>query len=220
MYLRDVMVLPAGYDRNDISRLRASCDHVLDILREFLPHKYDLGGLRRLVLELGQVQAIVRQYYDTGGVGYYSHPDFDLESFFGLPPSQQEERILECVEQGLIDVARRLSADPVPLALAVAQVRDSRYTLETNLKCSRVHPTRRFRVAVIRQFARGGVFVRAEVRCKSGVLKHCHELASGAWVVAVSDKFHSSRWNGNTLEILDHAGRLTSAIDCGQLVTS
>lgn len=69
-------------------------------------------------------------------------------------------------------------------------------------------------MAIIRRFAPGGVHVRYEIRDRLGALLDAGELASGAWIVIVSHDFRKSRWNGNTLEILDGAGRVTAGIPC------
>ena len=84
-----------------------------------------------------------------------------------------------------------------------------------NLKCSKVHPSRKLRVKIIKTFAPGGVFVRSEVWSSDGHLIVANELVSAAWAVTVSHEFHGSKWNGNTLQILDRSGVLTAEVECG-----
>lgn len=109
MYLRDVMVLPASSGRVAIGRIRQASDHVLDILRQHLPKKYDLGGMRRVVIELGSTESSDRKKFRHGGlgIGHYSDPDFDVEQFFELPPQEQEKKIVQCVECCLVDLAQQ-----------------------------------------------------------------------------------------------------------------
>jgi len=216
MYLRDVMVLPAKYDKKTVGRIRQSSDHVLDILRYYLPKKYDLGGLRRIIVELGSTEILAQDAYRDGGlgVGYYSAPDFQLERYFGLPGDEQEEEIVQCVDVCLVDLARRFGTDSKPLQLAIQQVKRSNFRLEVELKCSKTHPSRKIRVKVIRMFAPGGVFVRGEVWSRDGDLLVASELMSAAWIVTADHSFHSSRWNGNTLEILDGSREVTAELHC------
>ena len=216
MYLRDVMVLPANYENETIGRLRQSSDHVLDILRYYLPKKYDLGSLRRIVIELGSTEALAQDAYRDGGlgVGYYSASTFQLERYFGLPGDEQEQELAQCVGKCFVDIARIFGTDAEPLQLAVQQLKRSNFRLEVELKCSKAHPSRRLRVKIIRRFAPGGVFVRGEVWSRGGDLLLVSELMSAEWIVTVDHSFHSSRWNGNTLEVLDGSREVTAKIHC------
>jgi len=136
MYLGDVMVLPAGHDREQIRALRQSSDHVLDIVRHYLPAKYELGGLRRVVIELGRGNdGVVGQPH--GPVGTYAMPGFDLESYFRLPQETQEETIAGCVETALLALAARYGAAIGALEATMRCVRESGFRLETELGCSR-----------------------------------------------------------------------------------
>ncbi len=215
MYLRDVMVLPAESSNEANVRLRLSSNHVLDIFRYYLPQKYDLMGLRRVVVELGRTETPVRDTYRGGlGVGYYSVPAFELDRYFSLPPKEQEEEMLQCVDQGLVNLALRFGTDPTPLRFAAQQVKHTHFRLVVELKCSKVHPSRKLWVKVMRTFAPGGVFVRCEVWNKEGDLLLSKELMSAAWIVTVQNNFHSSRWNANTLELCDRLGKATAEIPC------
>lgn len=220
MHLRDVMVLPASGGKDDIGLLRESCDHVVDIFRHHLPKKYELGGLRRLVINLGLGDADDgRQYYDGGdGVGYYAAPRFDMESYFARPSKEQEEIILEVVADALLDLARRFDVPTEPLEISINRVKESGFKLDTPLACSKSHPTRKLRVVVIRRYAPGGVFVLYEIKDKDGRVLHSDEIVSGAWTVAVNYDFRRSRWNGHTLEILDGSGKVTAYVPCGAYI--
>lgn len=222
MYLRDVMVLPASHDKEEIGSLRESCDHVLDITRHYLPEKYKLGGLRRVVIELGLGKGDeTRQYYDSGdGVGNYVFPDFDLRSYFGLPSETQEERITECVERTLLELAARFAVPAEPLKVTLKRVRESAFRLEAELGCSKSYPDRKFRVVILRRFAPGGVFVYYEIRDKNGALLHTEEIVSGAWIVTVNYDFRKSRWNGSTLEVLNASGSITTEIPCDAYIAA
>lgn len=216
MYLRDVMVLPASRGKEDIGTLRQASDHVLYILRHYLPRKYDLGGLRRIVIYVDQgpyaTDRCLRMAGD--GIGEYFVPSFDLKRYFSAAQDEQEDCILRCVEDVLVDVAQKFGTDAEPLRAAVASVREAGFRLETERPCSRSHPSRKLRVAVVQQFAPGGVFVRAEIRAKRGDELHVEPLLAGAWVVTAGDTYRSSRWNGGTLELLDYAGRTTGEVPC------
>lgn len=216
VYLRDVMVLPNVGGKEEIGRLREASDHVLDILRHHLPKKYDFNGLRRLVIYLGPNTDGERRLSSGAatGVGEFLADSFDLHAWFNALQDEQDMRILQCVEDALVEQAGKFGTDPVPLRAAAQSVRDAGYRLDTELPCSRTHPSRKFRVRVIRRFAPGGTFVIARVTTPKDEVLHEEELLAGAWVVTVSDKYRGSRWSGDTLEVLDGQGRKTKELAC------
>lgn len=216
VYLRDVMVLPNVGGREEIGRLRETSDHVLDILRHYLPKKYDFNGLRRLVIYLGPNTVSERRLSAgaASGVCEFLADSFDLHAWFDAPQDEKDVRILQCVEDALVEQAGKFGTDPAPLRTAAQGVRDAGYRLDTELPCSRMHPNRKVRVRLIRRFAPGGTFVIARVTTLKGEVLHEEELLAGAWVVTVSDKYRGSRWSGDTLEILDGQGRKTTEFAC------
>ncbi|WP_125360623.1 hypothetical protein [Stenotrophomonas sp. 278] len=216
MYLRDVMVLPTEHGRKGVGRLRDASDHVLDTLRHYLPKKYDFNGLRRLVIYLGPNWDGKRLLSPvaTDGVGEFLADSFDLDGWFNAQQDEQDDRILQCIEDALVERAVEFGTDPELLRAAAQNVRDAGYRLDTELPCSRTHPSRKFRVRLIRRFAPGGTFVIARVTTLKGEVLHEEELLAGAWVVTVSDKYRGSRWSGGTLEILDGQGRKTTEFAC------
>ncbi len=215
MYLRDVMVVPSAVGKEGVFRLRASSDHVLDVLRHHLPKKYVFNDLRRLVLQLGPGRPAIEPIFtNLDGVGMYQIPEFDLPAYFEATQDEQNEIILTLVETAFSTFSRKFGTDPVPLQAAVDAVRACGFHLETDLKCSRTHPGRALRVHVIRRFAPGGVFVRVVVRASKGKVLHDEIVAAGMWVVSVGDAYHSSRWNGDTLEILGISGKQTAEVPC------
>lgn len=216
MYLRDVMVLPTEHGREGVGRLRDASDHVLDTLRHYLPKKYDFNGLRRLVIYLGPNRDGKRLLSPvaTDGVGEFLADSFDLDGWFNAQQDEQDDRILQCIEDALVERAVEFGTDPELLRAAAQNVRDAGYRLDTELPCSRTHPSRKFRVRLIRRFAPGGTFVIARVTTLKGEVLHEEELLAGAWVVTVSDKYRGSRWSGGTLEILDGQGRKTTEFAC------
>lgn len=223
MFLRDVMVLPNYHSKDAVHQLRQSSDHVLDILRHHLPPRYDLGDMRRVLIHLGTWRAVEgRQAPGPGlqqvcdGVGDFYVPTFDLDAYFDAPDEEQHARILHCAGDVLLDLARAFGTDPEPLRHAADSVRTLGFKLDIERPCSRSHPSRRLRVSVVRRFARGGVFVHAEVKSKQGQVLHVQPLLEGAWVATANDTFHGSRWNGDTLELLDHAGRNVAEVPCAE----
>jgi len=216
VYLRDVMVLPTQHGKEGIGRLREASDHVLDILRHYLPKKYELNGLRRLVIYLG-ADTDAKRLVSPGavdGVGEFLADSFDLDGWFDAPQDIKDRRILQCVEDVLVGRSLEFGTDPEPLRTAAQSVRDAGYRLDTELPCSRTHPGRKFRVRLIRRFAPGGTFVIARVTALKGEVLHEEELLAGAWVVTVSDRYRASQWSGDTLEILDGQGRKTAECAC------
>lgn len=117
-------------------------------------------------------------------------------------PSRQWKRAVE------------FGTDPELLRAAAQSVRDAGYRLDTELPCSRTHPSRMFRARLIRRFAPGGTFVIARVITPKGEILHEEELLAGAWVVTAGDNYRSGRWNGDTLEILDRQGQKTTEVAC------
>lgn len=216
VYLRDVMVLPTEHGREGIGRLRDASDHVLNTLRHYLPKKYDFNGMWRLVIYLGPNTDGKRFWSPeaTGGVGEFLADSFDLDGWFDAPQDEQDVRILQCVEDALVERAVEFGIDAEPLRTAAQSVRDAGYRLDTELPCSRTHPSRRFRVRLIRRFAPGGTFVIVRVTTPKGEVLHEEELLAGAWVVTVGDDYRGSRWNGDALEILDVSGRMTTTVSC------
>lgn len=216
VYRRDVMALPAKHGREGIARLRDASDHVLDTLRHYLPKKYDFNGLRRLVIYLGPNRDEKRLLSPVAndGVGEFLADSFDLDGWFTSPQYEQDVRILQCVEQALVGRAVEFGTDPEPLRTATQSVRDGGYRLDTKLPCSRTHPNRKFQVRLIRRFAPGGAFVIARVTTPKGEVLQEEELLAGAWVVTVGEKYRGSRWNGDSLEILDGQGRKTTEVAC------
>lgn len=216
VYLRDVMVLPNVGGKEEIGWLRDASDHVLDILRHYLPKKYDFNGLRRLVIYLGPNTDSERRLSAGAatGVGEFLADSFDLQAWFDAPQDEQDVRILQCVEDALVEQAVKFATDPSALRAAAQSVRDAGYRLDTELPCSRTHPSRKFRVRLIRRFAPGGTFVIARVTTPKDEILHEQELLAGAWVVTVGDSYRGGRWNGDTLEILDGQGRKTTEIAC------
>ncbi|WNH53516.1 hypothetical protein [Stenotrophomonas oahuensis] len=216
VYLRDVMVLPTEHSREGNLRLRAASDHVLNTLRHYLPKKYDFNGMWRLVIYLGPNTDGKRFWSPeaTGGVGEFLADSFDLDGWFDAPQDKQDVRILQCVEDALVERAVEFGTDAEPLRTAVQSVRDAGYRLDTELPCSRTHPSRKFRVRLIRRFAPGGTFVIVRVTTPKGEVLHEEELLAGAWVVTVGDDYRGGRWNGDALEILDVSGRMTTTVSC------
>lgn len=217
MYLRDVMVLPncPGDFKHNLGLFRQATNHVTDILRHFLPDKYNLHGQRRVVIQLGNHIPPPKQYLEVDSVAEYHVPDFDLDEFLGKPPHQQEEEILGLIERALLDLAHRFGAETDPLLTTVQCVRETGFRLETELPVSKTHKSRKLRVHVIRRFAPGGVNVRAEIRKKSGELLGSRELLSNAWIVATSQNFRASRWAGDALKLFDCSGCVAATIPCG-----
>lgn len=217
MYLRDVMVLPncPGDFKHNLGLLRQATDHVTDILRHFLPDKYNLHGQRRVVILLGNHIAPPKQYLEVDSVAEYHVPDFDLGKFLGKPSHQQEEEILGIMERVLLDMAHRFGTETDPVQTTVQCVRETGFRLETELPVSKTHKSRKLRVHVIRRFAPGGVNVRAEIRKISGELLDFRELLSNAWVVTATQRFRGSRWEGDTLKLFDSSGFVAATIPCG-----
>jgi hypothetical protein len=222
MHLRDVMVLPnwPGELKANIGRLRATSDHVTDILRHFLPRKYDLLGFRRIVILLGNFNPQTEALLVNDGVAEYVVPYFDSQAYLALSPNAQEERLLEVIELALQDIAARAKANPEPLLEAICRVRGAGFRLDVELPQSKAHKSRKFRVRIVRRHAPGGVTIRAEVVSKTGQQLATTDLLPNAWIVTAQDFCRGSRWEGDTLLIVGSSGNPTAEVPCGAYVES
>ena len=117
------MVLPTVGGRQEIGRLREASDHVLDTLRHYLPKKYEFNGLRRLVIYLGPNRDGKRLLSPvvTDGVGEFLADSFDLDGWFNAQQNEQDDRILQCIEDALVERAVEFGTDP-ELLRAIARV--------------------------------------------------------------------------------------------------
>lgn len=220
MHLRDVMVLPnwPGELKANILRLRETSDHVTDILRHFLPKQYDLLGLRRVVVLLGNFNPQTEALLVTDGVAEYMVPHFDSEAYLALSSSAQEERILEVIELAFRDIAGRAKAKPEPLLEAIGRVRSTGFRLDVELPQSKTHKSRKLRVRIVRRYAPGGVTIRAEVVSRTGQQLAAADLLPNAWFVTTQDFCRGSRWEDDTLLIIGSSGKPTAKVPCGAYV--
>ena len=160
MYFRDLSIAASSYSKMPKGRtardFNFSTHAVQEIFLAFMPRKYLLDGMGKTNLCLGSRNGD-EQYEQLIDVNIYYVEGFDFRTYFTASAHDRDEMLLTALERGMLDIAGRSGADPVPIRNAIAETRacgcERRYVIK---RLSRMTKSRKLKLNVFRHLFHGG----------------------------------------------------------------
>lgn len=205
-YLTDIQLVLAPQQHEHYHRFRDTEYHVEEVFHHFLPKRYNLHGMGKIIIHLGIDPSRQKQYYEFGHFGDFYYPDFRSGEYLQLSANQQEELIVTIIENVLLDLAIRYDADQSVISEAATKTREANFKLSNKLRISKSHRTRKVRAEVILLFERGGVKVDLQLVTKQGNVLKKVELLRNAWSDEVYHRYRKSRWVEDVFVIFSSDG--------------
>lgn len=221
MFFRDLSIgashhatMPKGHTNRDFN---FSCHAVQEIFLTFMPRKYHLDGTAKTNLTLGPRNGD-RQYAQLLNVNVYYVEDFDFRAYFAASSHVRDEMLLAALENGLLDIAARSSADPEPIRKAISDTRacgcERRYVIK---RLSRMTKSRRLKLNVFRHVFHGGESWGIDIANRKG------EILDTRWIAEKTDWFRAgndyrrSMLNEDNFVLLDFIGRQSYKLNVAKI---
>ena len=107
MFVGDFQICLRVHEPETYLRLRSVWDPLELQIRRDIPRKLNLGGLKKIVLELGAETEARPKYRVLLDVGLYHVEDFDPVQFLRLAPERQRAEIARIVRVAMTELAER-----------------------------------------------------------------------------------------------------------------
>lgn len=192
--------------------------HVRALLFHFLPANYTLDGSSKFSVVFGPKPPHERAYSQALGVSTYYVENFDVNDYMARPQCEQQENILVEISKALLDVARTIGGDQVPIELAAAAVRGSGFCCDIAVtKLSRSSKDRHFRVNVVRRLGPSlGEAWEAVISNAAGTVVGVEPIKKASCLDRTSH-FSKSQWHGDVFQIIySRLGEVQYELDLGK----
>ena len=106
-YLRDFQLVLREHDPDVYRKLSEMWEPVELEIRRAIPSRFNLGGVGKIVLELGAQDRPPPPYRELLNVGLLHIPDFDATKHLKLPAQERRAETIDIVERGMASLSAR-----------------------------------------------------------------------------------------------------------------
>jgi len=208
MYLVDVQLVPYTKDRDLAGRLMASWRHVEDILRAFLPLRWNVGGIGKLNVLLELDVPVSQECVMSSGFLEVRRKGFDAARFLALPEDAQDLESLSMLEEGLRVACARGGVVDEPARTAVLNTRETGFRHQWSWKkLAKWNPSRSLHAEVMVTYRRGGTDVALRITRRAGGLVVDDSIVTGQYWPSAWFTFFRSRWEGSEFVVFSRVGK-------------
>ena len=118
----------------------------------------------------------------------------------------------------LIEASKEMSVDMDNFKKAISKANENYSGFERELKVSKFHKSRKFKVSICRIVKPAKEFIACQIKNKSGEIIDELDLMENSSIYDASYEFRKSKWDENTLLIFDRFDDLKYSIDTNEYI--
>jgi hypothetical protein len=191
--------------------------HVKEVFLSCLPRKFLLDGSSTVTIECGPRRDEPKYEQVTGTTAYFVD-HFDFAELYRLGPRERDERVLQVLQDALLDIAARggggdETRDAILKAATETRSRDFAAAFPSR-KLSRATPGRELKVQVTRNLGRDvGEAWSCEIVRRDGRVVHKAWIGKVHNYVNLTTVYRSSEWDGRVFRVRDQLGHVEYELD-------
>tara|TARA_R110000868_G_scaffold263711_2_gene522359 strand:- start:63 stop:740 length:678 start_codon:yes stop_codon:yes gene_type:complete len=203
-----------GLSENQIKDFNKFPSYYEELIFNFLPQKTEVGGYGFLntKFDLQADKSLLKAY----GQIIESIQPISQDDFKSLQNGSIEKRVKilgEHLSSVLTYARRQMNVDSDNFGRAISDANANHAGFERELKVSKSHKNRRLKVAISRIVEPDNEFITCRIKNKEGEVIDEFELMKDSSLYDASYEFRKSKWNGNTLVILNRFDDESYSID-------